>query len=311
MIQKLTYTWLTPWIARARKGFVYPDQMGLLSEADSCESVKKTFQQWLKYFTDKKYKQAFRYAYITTFWRDAVTNIGTGFIRSMKGIASAYLMMLLMDFISEGKQESEQDNNYGYFLVLAFFADQIFDMLLSAVIQLVTGLSDIKATSMVKSVIIEKLNNVSEPGNSEFKEPAKIQRLIGRDSSSVKQVFTFLKRNFTIPIDLITTGYILLNRFGYPFLFGMFILAVGPICTKILVDAFEPIWKEETEKSSKKYAAIKELIDNAKVIKLYGWVKNFINKVVAVCDEVDVASRKSAMFMVYYEPISVIMSLAP
>ena len=65
-------------------------------------------------------------------------------------------------------------------------------MFLSAVIQLVTGLSDIKATSMVKSVIIEKLNNVSEPGNSEFKEPAKIQRLIGRDASSIKQVFRFL-----------------------------------------------------------------------------------------------------------------------
>ena len=35
-IQKLTYTWLTPWIQRARKGYVYPNQMGLLSESDSC-----------------------------------------------------------------------------------------------------------------------------------------------------------------------------------------------------------------------------------------------------------------------------------
>jgi hypothetical protein len=40
------------------------------------------------------------------------------------------------------------------------------------------------ASSMLKSVFIEKLNKVSSPGNSEFDEP-KIQKLISSDSRSV------------------------------------------------------------------------------------------------------------------------------
>lgn len=42
-------------------------------------------------------------------------------------------MARLMNFIKEGKQGAEQDNYYGYFLVLVYFADQLFNMLLSAV----------------------------------------------------------------------------------------------------------------------------------------------------------------------------------
>jgi len=67
----------------------------------------------------------------------------------------------------------------------------------------------------------------------------------------------------------------------------MLLLASGPISVKLLVDSFRPIWEARRKAEEKKYAAITELINNAKVIKLYGWVENFINKVVAVSDEVD------------------------
>ena len=50
-------------------------------------------------------------------------------------------MMQLMNFIKEGKQGAEQDNNYGYFLVFLFFADQISEMILTAVIQIATGVN--------------------------------------------------------------------------------------------------------------------------------------------------------------------------
>jgi len=42
-------------------------------------------------------------------------------------------MSRLMNFIKEGKQGAEQDNYYGYFLVLVYFSDQLLNMLLSAV----------------------------------------------------------------------------------------------------------------------------------------------------------------------------------
>ncbi len=120
-----------------------------------------------------------------------------------------------------------------------------------------------------------------------------------------------MQRTFTLPIDLLTTGYILWHSFGYPFLFGMLILASGPISVKLLVDTYRPIWLAQRKTEEKKYAAITELINNAKVIKLYGWVENFIKKVVTVSDEVDANKRKAAMFSAYYEPIGIIMGLAP
>lgn len=64
----------------------------------------------------------------------------------------------------------------------------------------------------------------------------------------------------------------------------MLLLASGPISVKLLVDSFRPIWEAQRKAEEKKYAAITELINNAKVIKLYGLVENFINKVVAVSD---------------------------
>jgi hypothetical protein len=46
-----------------------------------------------------------------------------------------------MNFIKEGNQGNQQDNKYGYFLVFLFFADQVSEMILTAVIQIATGVN--------------------------------------------------------------------------------------------------------------------------------------------------------------------------
>lgn len=74
MWSQLTYKWVEPFIARAKKGFVFPDQMGLLSEKDSSQSLKKSFDSWLTYFKEKKYARPFKYAYMTTLKNGMITN---------------------------------------------------------------------------------------------------------------------------------------------------------------------------------------------------------------------------------------------
>jgi len=48
--------------------------MGLLSEKDSSQSLKKSFDSWLTYFKEKKYARPFKYAYMATLKNGMITN---------------------------------------------------------------------------------------------------------------------------------------------------------------------------------------------------------------------------------------------
>jgi len=76
----------------------------------------------------------------------------------------------------------------------------------------------------------------------------------------------------TTPLKIITSGYILLTSLGYSFLCGLILIVVIPIITVQLWKQAEIYWNEHRELTQKKTAEVKELIDNAKIIKLYGWV---------------------------------------
>jgi len=76
----------------------------------------------------------------------------------------------------------------------------------------------------------------------------------------------------TTPLKIITSGYILLTSLGYSFLCGLILIVVIPIITVQIWKQAEIYWNEYRELKQKKTAEVKELIDNAKIIKLYGWV---------------------------------------
>lgn len=87
------------------------------------------------------------------------------------------------------------------------------------------------------------------------------------------------------PIALATAGYILITSLGYSFLCGLALILIIPTVQVLLWKEYEKLWEEESKLDEKKSAAIKELIDNAKIIKLYGWVQNWIKKVEDKADD--------------------------
>jgi len=128
-----------------------------------------------------------------------------------------------------------------------------------------------KVTNLVKSLVVDKFSKVSEPGNQEF-TTTKVSSLIQEDSESLYQASWRYVNMSTTPLKIITSGYILLTSLGYSFLCGLILIVVIPIITVQLWKQAEIYWNEHRELKQKKTAEVKELIDNAKIIKLYGWV---------------------------------------
>lgn len=93
-----------------------------------------------------------------------------------KGLLQPYIMKQLIQFVKSGTYGLEDDPHfwdeiyYGFFLVFLFAINELAETYFGCYKEILTTTEGVKAKQVVRTVIFEKFQTISEASNKEFAE---------------------------------------------------------------------------------------------------------------------------------------------
>jgi ABC-type multidrug transport system fused ATPase/permease subunit len=114
-------------------------------------------------------------------------------------------MKQLISFVKSGTYGLEDDPHfwddiyYGLFLVFLFAANELSETYFGCYKEILTTTEGVKAKNLIRSVIFEKFQTISESTNKEFAE-GQLLNLMSGDASKAESMFTMLENLSRLPV---------------------------------------------------------------------------------------------------------------
>ena len=151
--------------------------------------------------------------------------------------------------------------------------------------------------------------------NSSMKDVSagKIMGLIGYDLDKINSLFWIIKEALVRVLSLVYTLYFLYKQLGYAMLYGIIVQVIMCIGWTYCYKQMMELHQSRTKARDKRLKTSNEVLKNVRVIKMYGWVECFINKIGNLrIHEINLYEKSqylNKMWWVVYVFIPILMSI--
>ena len=156
-----------------------------------------------------------------------------------KGLVQPFIMKSLIDFIkaSVSGEEAEAviwyELNYGLFLVFLFSINEAAETYLTCQKDILNTTDCDKAKNLIRIVIFEKFQSISEATNKDFEE-GELLDLITKDAQKVEELFGMVQDLSKLPVSLCLSFCMLYYYFGLSFLASLIPFLVSLLINRAL-----------------------------------------------------------------------------
>ena len=157
-------------------------------------------------------------------------------------------------------------------------------------------------------MIFEKILKASPSSFSKRSKEGEIINFIQVDSQKISNSILQCPSLLVSPIQIVIYTYMLFNLFGFPFLFGFGIMLIFLIANFIIQSCSNKFNKKTLEKKDNRLKVTTEAINSIKILKLYAWEDEFLNRVYKL---LLIVCRLLNAEMTNLKVISLIFSLPP
>ncbi|CAG2171209.1 unnamed protein product, partial [Oppiella nova] len=184
-----------------------------------------------------------------------------------------YILSKLIDFVSESDHLW-----HGLCYAMAYCFSNLLARLFDAHSYLFISLAYYRVKSSLITALYRKMLKLSASSRREY-TTGEINNIMGVDIGEVCDLLHSMTTLYSIPTSLGIGVYILWQQLGPSSLtmFGV-MLVVGPFTTYIMkrIDDFQT---KQMELKDKRMEQISEVLNNVKLLKLFGWEKPFIDRI--------------------------------
>jgi len=100
------------------------------------------------------------------------------------------------------------------------------------------------------------------------------------DSPKISNALILSPGLLITPIQIIVYTYMLFDLFGYPFLFGFGTLLIFMIINFVIQNSNRKLVKKMLSRKDKRLKVTTETVNHLKILKLYAWEDEFLNRVI-------------------------------
>lgn len=181
---------------------------------------------------------------------------------------------MLIDYVKEGK--SDGMTMQGIWLILLYCGNELLEKFGNSHKDIGKHLYGVKAKNLLRALIFEKCTLISHSTNKSFEE-GQILGLLSTDANKADDLFHMVAGLCHLPLNMIGTLIVLFYYFGWAFLSAVFFAVVAFKLNAVFGQTMKKLKRERERLSDAKKNLLSELLNNIKMLKLYGW-ENFFNK---------------------------------
>ncbi len=142
----------------------------------------------------------------------------------------------------------------------------------------IKNISGIRARNLIRGLIYEKITTISEATNKEYRE-GQIMTLMSKDANEADFLFHLLAAVVHMVLNTFLTFAYLSYYFGKSFIMVALAGAIAFILNKSYADRQKAVREERERLSDIKNNLLSEMLNNVKILKLYGWQPEFQSRV--------------------------------
>ena len=281
-ISRLFLYWAYRIIKMANHVKIKSEYMGkLMGEYTSQKYLKSLKYVW----ENKGYKYKKRLALIQTGFRANIVYVfAVLFFACTKTLINILNMAIFREYMK--KFSSIQSENKSFFdkfshweigiMYLGLRLFEIFFMRKSFEYQTFLGF---KSGTEFSCLIFEKLLKVSPASMKDKARSGEVINFIQVDAHKLTFLMLSSPDLVTFPTQIISYSYMLFKYFGISFIFGLVTLIIFLFINFYFQRKFKKTQKEQMKLKDKRMKVTTETFNNIKVLKLYSWEDEFLNRI--------------------------------
>ncbi|CAG2111667.1 unnamed protein product, partial [Medioppia subpectinata] len=282
-LSRLTFSWFTPMIMNGYRKPLTTEDMWSLSTQNRTNVFIKQFNKHWKPIQQNSGKHGINIfpAILKTYWPTLLINACILLAVISLTLTQPLVLDRLITFITSQTNTSSDTGEpiwRGYLYALAMFASLVLASVLNIHYKSRQDLLFMKIKTCVTSALYEKSLRLSSAGRQDF-STGDIVNLITADMNHLIEFFYFLNNLWLSPVTIIIATCLLWAQLGAATLAGVAIMVLVVPINSYLMTREHQLWAKLPEYKDKRVSAITEIINNIKVLKLYGWEPAFLTRV--------------------------------
>lgn len=165
------------------------------------------------------------------------------------------------------------------YLGITYFSVKLLNIMLNRQNAIFQAYLGFKSSVDLNCFIYTKLLKASPSSLKEKSKEGEIINFIQVDSNKLNMTLYLSPGIIIIPIKIIVYSFMLFQFFGISFLFGFSILAISLTCNFFIQKKLQQRYKEMYKMKDDRMRVTTETFNNLKVLKLYSWEDEFLNRI--------------------------------
>jgi len=166
-----------------------------------------------------------------------------------------------------------------HYLGITYFSMKLINIIINRQNSIFQSYLGFKSSIDLNCFIYTKLLKASPSSLKEKSKEGDIINFIQVDSNKLNMTMYLSPGILIIPIKIVVYSYMLFEFFGYSFLFGFLVLVISLIANFFIQRKFQLRNKEMLKKKDERMRVTTETFNNLKVLKLYSWEDEFLERI--------------------------------